>query len=181
MLGLHLRKIKRPVAAPRTPPSAQHAPPRTETIVYDSWTVTCHEGGTAKKTCLATLQVLDKDRRQVLLRWQIGLDKAYRLTTAIDVPMGLLVTDDKTQTRSSGISIKQGVELKLGDRPVRNLAFRMCDTQRCEASTPIDDAFLKDAGAATTAAATVYTEDGRAVPFAMQFKGIDKALALVRR
>ena len=88
---------KNPVAAPpATPPSAQPAPPRTETIVYDSWTVTCHEGGTAKKTCLATLQVLDKDRRQVLLRWQIGFDKTSRLTTAIDVPTGLLVTDDKT-------------------------------------------------------------------------------------
>jgi invasion protein IalB len=168
-------------AAPGTPPSAQPAPPRSETIVYDSWTVTCHEGGTAKKSCLATLQVLDKDRRQVLLRWQIGFDNASRLTTAFDVPTGLLVTDDKTQTRSSGISIKQGVELKLGDRPVRNVAFRICDTQRCEASTPIDDAFLKDAGTATTATATVYTADGRAVPFVMQLKGIDKALASVRR
>jgi invasion protein IalB len=168
-------------AAPAPPPSAQPAPPRSETIVYDSWTVTCHEGGTAKKTCLATLQVLDKDRRQVLLRWQIGFDKAARLTTAIDVPTGLLVTDDKTQTRSSGISIKQGVELKLGDRPVRNVAFRMCDAQRCEASTPIDDAFVKDAGTATTATATVYTADGRAVPFVMQLKGIDKALASLRR
>src|SRR5262245_32765820 len=171
---------KNPAAA-APPPSAQPAPPRSETIVYDSWTVTCHEGGTAKKTCLATLQVLDKDRRQVLLRWQIGVDKASRLTTAIDIPTGLLVTDDKTQTRSSGISIKQGVELKLGDRPVRNVAFRICDTQRCEATTPIDDAFMKDASAATTATATVYTADGRAVPFVMELKGIDKALASVRR
>jgi invasion protein IalB len=170
---------KNPAAAP--PAASPPVPPRTETIVYDSWTVTCHEGGTAKKTCLATLQVLDKDRRQVLLRWQIGFDNASRLTTAFDVPTGLLVTDDKTQTRSSGISIKQGVELKLGDRPVRNVAFRMCDAQRCEASTPIDDVFLKDAGTATTATATVYTADGRAVPFLMQLKGIDKALASVRR
>src|SRR5262245_13941259 len=84
---------KNPAAA------APAVPPRTETIVYDSWTVTCHEGGTVKKTCLATLQVLDKDRK-VLLRWQIGFDKTSRLTTAIDVPTGLLVTDDKTQTRS---------------------------------------------------------------------------------
>jgi len=160
--------------------AAPAAPPRTETIVYDSWTVTCHEGGTVKRSCLATLQVLDKDRK-VLLRWQIGFDKASRLTTAIDVPTGLLVTDEKTQTRSSGISIKQGVELKLGNGPVRNLAFRMCDTQRCEAPTPIDDAFLKDAGAATTATATVYTADDRAVPFVMQLKGIDKALASIRR
>jgi invasion protein IalB len=57
----------------------------------------------------------------------------------------------------------------------------MCDTQRCEASAPIDDALLKDAGAATTAVATVDTADGRAVPFTMQLIGIDKALALVRR
>src|SRR5262249_32619006 len=118
---------KKPVAAPpATPPSAHPAPPPPEHNVQGSRSGTGPRGGARKKTCLATLQVLDKDRRQVLLRWQIGFDKTSRLTTAIDVPTGLLVTDDKTQTKSSGISIKQGVELKLGDRPVRNVAFRIC-------------------------------------------------------
>jgi invasion protein IalB len=164
-------------AAPPTPT----APPRTETIVYDSWTVTCHEGGAVKKTCVAALQVFDKDRRLVLLKWQIGFDKTSRLTTAINIPTGLAVKDEKQQIVSGGISIKNGVSLKLGASPVRQLAFLICAQQQCEASVPMDDAFVKDLGAATTATATVHTADGRAVPFDIQLKGIDKALASVRR
>jgi invasion protein IalB len=45
----------------------------------------------------------------------------------------------------------------------------------------MDDAFVRDLGAATTATATVHTADGRAVPFDIQLKGIDKALASLRR
>jgi invasion protein IalB len=170
-----------PATAPAPPPAAQPAPQRTETIVYDSWTVTCQEGGTAKKTCVATLQVLDKDRRLVLLSWQIGFDKSSRLTTAIQIPTGLAVKDEKQQRVSGGISIKNGVSLKLGTSAVRQLAFLTCAPQQCEASAPMDDAFMKDLGAATTATATVNTADGHPVPFEIPLKGIDKVLASLRR
>ena len=84
-------------------------------------------GRDLKKTALRPFKSSTKIAAECC--WQIGFDNASRLTTAFDVPTGL--SDDKTQTRSSGISIKQGVELKLGDRPVSHVAFRICDTQRC--------------------------------------------------
>jgi invasion protein IalB len=157
-------------------------PERTETITYDSWTVQCHDvvGARSKRTCSAMHRVLDKDQRRVLLVWVIGLDKQSRLTSVLKVPTGL-VKKAEAQT-FVGLHVKSGLDLRLGNGPVRHLNYVSCEPQWCDAVGGMDEAFIKDAAAAQTASVVIYTPDEQSVPFQpIALKGIDRALAMLRQ
>jgi len=148
-----------------TAPATSNAPVRTETIVYNSWAVTCTdtlEKG-AKKTCSATLQVIEEKQRQVVMVWIIGRDNQGVLRTVIQSP--------------TGVQIPKGVELKLGAAAARTMPYIACNPQQCEASIAMDDAMIRDARASSEALATIVAADGRSIWFKMDTKGIDKAFA----
>ena len=153
-------------------PTVSASPPgpqRVETIMYDSWSLTCHDtvGTGAKKTCSARLQVVDQKSRQTLLAWVIGRDNKGVLTTVLQTPTGVL--------------IDKGVEIKLGDGATRRMEYLLCLAQRCEASGAMDAAIIKEIRAATSATVTIYATDGRAITFSMTIKGIDKVMATLER
>src|SRR5580704_9564011 len=153
------------VAPASSPAAAPSAPLRVETVVYDSWTVSCRDtvGGTAKKTCSMSMQVIDQNRGQVLLVWTIGRNNEGNMLTAIQTP--------------SGVLIKKGVELKLGNTAAHKLDYTACEQARCEASGPVDAAMTKDLTAAANATVTIYAVDGRGINFNMPTTGVDKAFA----
>jgi invasion protein IalB len=153
-----------PPAAAATP-AVPAAPARIETIVYDSWTVSCRDtvGGPAKKMCSMSLQLIDKTRGQVLLMWTIGRNTEGNMLTAIQTP--------------TGVQIKRGVEVKLGNSAVRKLDYTSCEQARCEASGPLEPAMTKDLTAAANATATIYALDGRGINFNLPTTGVDKAFA----
>lgn len=153
-----------PAAAP-TAPAAPSPPVRTERIVYDSWTVTCTDTleKASKKTCSASLQVVEEKQRQVLMLWIIGRDNQGVLRTVIQGP--------------TGVQIPKGLELKLGAAAARTIPYASCSPQNCEASIAMDDAMVRDARASGEATATIFAIDGRAINFKMGIKGIDKAFA----
>jgi invasion protein IalB len=161
-----------------TAPAASH---RVETINYDGWVVTCSDtiGISSGKTCSAELRVLGPDSNQILLNWQIGLDKDSHLVTVVQVPIGITVKKDNKV--SGGILLKNGVELKFGNNAVQRLNYVACNAKFCEAVTPVDEAFFKEAAAATTASITIYAADGTAIPLSLDVKGIDKAITAVKR
>jgi invasion protein IalB len=173
-----LRLAQAPTARPA--PAAPSAPQRTETTVYDSWTVTCQENPSAqvKKVCLANMRVLGQNQ-QVLLNWQFGYNRDGKYVTAAHVPAGMSIKKDD-QTLGGGLLIANGVELKLGSGPARRLSYFACNPQQCFAELPIDDAFIKDALASTTATLTLTLPGAGAVPLEVPTKGIDKAIALTR-
>ena len=172
-----------PAAAPAAPAAAARPAPegprRVETTQYNSWTVTCEEtvGGTAKKSCLANLRMVNQDRGTVL-NWQIGLNPEGHFVTAIHIPSALAVKSGDN-TVGGPISIPSGIELKFGNGTVRRLNFVTCGPQQCVAEALIDDSFVKEATANTKATVTIHTP-GAVIPFELEIKGIDKAISFTR-
>jgi invasion protein IalB len=159
-------------AAPATP-AAPTAPQRTETVVYDSWTVTCRDtvGTTSKKACSAALalQIVQENQRQVLGAWVIARDNDGALVTFLQTPM----------LQPGGVDLQKGVELKLAK--VRKLNYSSCDPRNCEASLIMDDAMVKETTASADATITIYAKNGSGVNIQMPIKGIDKAIASIGR
>jgi invasion protein IalB len=150
-------------------PAAPSGPQRVETITYDAWTVTCRDivGVSDKKTCTATLQVVEPKQRRVVFTWLLGYDPKGTLTAVFQTPVG--------------VQIPRGVEIKLGKAQVRKVNFMTCSSQMCEAAVPLDAALLKEALAAQNAVAVVYAMNGRGLQFNMNLKGIDKALGALQQ
>jgi invasion protein IalB len=156
-----------PAARPTTPAPATEAalPVRTETVVYNAWTVTCRDtvGGAAKPTCSADFKVIDKERRNVLLQWIIARNSEGTLFTVFQTPTGIL--------------IQNGVDLKLGNAAARKLNYVACQPNGCESSIAMDEAMIRELAGATDAVATIYATDGRSISSNMPIKGVDQALA----
>jgi invasion protein IalB len=147
-------------------PSAPTSPVRTETTSFDNWVVSCREttDGKSKKVCSTTFQLIEKERRSILLSWIIGRGPDGNLISFIQVPTGLL--------------IEKGIELKLGnDGVTRKMNFITCEPTRCEASLQMDNSMTQELSNAQKATATVISIDGRIAKFELNIKGIDKALA----
>ena len=153
-------------------PASQH----TESVNFNHWVVTCQDVA-SKKACVGNLQLLGSEGKPIA-NWQIGVDKDNNLMSVIQVSAGL-AAKSKDNKVSTGLLIKNGVEVKLGASAARRLSYVDCNPQICEAATPVDEAFVKDAAAAATTAVTVYTSDGTALPFTFDSKGLDKTLAAV--
>jgi len=153
-------------AAPAQAPAADANPPpvRMETVVYDSWTLTCRDPGekAGKKACSAEMRVAEKDKQVVVLAWLIGRDAQGVLRSVLQTPTGVLIA--------------KGVELKLANKTVV-LPYINCDAQRCESSVEMDDELQREAEAAGTVTATITTSDGRGISFNFAIKGIDKVLS----
>jgi invasion protein IalB len=167
--------------APSSAPKSS-APQRVETIKFDSWIVTCRDtvGGTAKKTCGASLKAMSQDRRELLLNWELGLNKDGHFITAIYVPPFLAIKKGD-QSVGGPLLIQNGVELKFGNGPARRISYLWCGPKQCLAEALIDDAFVKDALANTMATITVHTAGGGSVPIEIPITGIDKAISLTRK
>jgi invasion protein IalB len=142
-------------------------PVRTETTVYDRWTVTCQEtlGSGAKKTCSAALRVVDQNQQLVIL-WEIGRTTDGKIKALMQTPTGVMV--------------QKGVDLKVGDAAVGKLDYAACVPQNCEAAGAMDDPLIKKIEAAPEMVVTIHAKDGRDVNFKFPLKGIDKAVAAVR-
>jgi invasion protein IalB len=170
-----------PKGAPASPAQAPVTiPQRTESIVYDAWTVTCQDPTTrdGKKVCSAilTLEFAQGDQRQTLGRWIIAKDVKGVLMAVLQTPMF------QTKNGSTGVSIKKGVELTLGNAPMRPLSYASCEPQRCEASVAMDAQMIKDAVGATTASIAIFGKDGTRLTINVpSIKGIDKAVSNVNR
>jgi invasion protein IalB len=153
-------------AAPAAPTQSQ--PVRTETITFTNWTVTCREvGGATKRNCSAVMQAIDQNRRQVVMTWIFGHTPEGALTTVLRTPTGVL--------------LQRGVDLKLGEAAPRKLTYVNCDTQQCEATIPMDNAFVKDASAAQSAAAVIVAKTGQTITVTLPIAGFDKAVAAVTK
>jgi invasion protein IalB len=172
-----------PTAQPGAPAAQQATPPRhVETTQYDSWVVTCEDAadGTSKKTCLASLRVVNQNRR-VMMNWQIGFNPEGRLVTAFHIPSALAIRQDN-KTVGGAIRVAEGVDLKLGNGPARRFNFATCGPQQCVAEGAIDDGFIKEAIANANGKANIAVHTaGGIIPFDVPIKGIDKAISSVRK
>jgi invasion protein IalB len=154
-------------AAPTPPPQ----PVRTETLVFDNWTVTCREfapGGPAK-SCQAVLQVVQQQEggsAQVLL--------AFILSREGQGPVGA------TLQTPTGVVIAPGVEMTLGKAAARKLAYTACEA-RCAAVFAFDEGMAKDVAAAESAQAAIAATNGKTIRFTFPVAGFDRAWAALRK
>ncbi len=165
------------LAAPTAtaPAPAKSAPAmRTETINYDSWIVNCSSpvaGG--EKKCAATLRVI-VNRRMPILNWVFGVDKSGRPSTTLAVNSSLSSKDRP----SGGLALKNGLDLKFGEKPPHHMDFSSCGGAFCVTNAAVDEAFLKEAQSGGKVTVTVYAAaDNSPIPLVIDPKGIDKALA----
>lgn len=145
---------------------------RTEILTYDNWTVTCRDGRDPKekRVCSAQLDIYQdagNGQRRVVFSWLMGLNKDNQLTTALRF--------------LPGISIVPGVELKFADKTPRRVPIVSCEPAACEATTPMDDAFMREGSQVIQAEAVVTAADGRQVTFTINMKGFAQAVAAIRR
>ncbi len=155
-------------AAPQQAPSApaQPQPVRTEITPHDNWTVTCRDFADKRRTCSAVLQVVQQQNNQVLFVWVLGKNNDGKLVSVLQTP--------------TGVTLAPGVEVKLARGATRKATFVNCETNRCEATLDMDDAFIRDASGSENVEATLYSNAGQGVKFTLPFKGFDKALAAIR-
>jgi invasion protein IalB len=150
---------------------AASAQGRTEILTYDNWTVTCRDGRDPKekRVCSAELSIFQEaqGQRRAVFAWIMGLNKDGALTSAFRF--------------LPGISIVPGMELKFADKPARKVPITSCEPSVCEATTPMDDGFIKEASQLVQAEAIVTASDGRQVTFTINMKGFAPALAAIRR
>jgi invasion protein IalB len=153
------------------PVPAPAASGRTEILTYDNWTVTCRDGRDAKekRVCTAELDIFQEanNTRRAVFTWLIGLNKDGAPVTAMRFP--------------PGVAIAPGLVLKFADRPARNVPMTSCEPSHCEASTTMDEAFMRDAQAVQQAETVLTASDGRQVTFTINMKGFSQALAAVRK
>jgi invasion protein IalB len=96
---------------------------------------------------------------------------------------GALLSLLQTPQIDVGVLIAKGVALKLGDGRPHQINYVDCNPKRCEATTPMEDAIIREMIAAATgpAAMTFWKTDRAEVTFNIpSIKGIDKAIAAVR-
>jgi invasion protein IalB len=151
-------------AAPTAP--AQPQPVRTEITPHDNWTVTCRDFADKRRACSAVLQVVQQQNNQVLFVWVLGKNNEGKLVSVLQTP--------------TGVTLAPGVEVKLARGATRRATYVNCETNRCEATLDMDDAFIRDASGSESVEATLYSNAGQGVKFTLPFKGFDKALAAVR-
>lgn len=152
--------------------SQPSGPVRTETTAFDNWVLVCQEqppaagSKTAKKTCWATMQIVNNQSKQRVAVWKIGRDAKDAPTMAITTPTGVLVRD--------------GVDLQVGPNP-RKFAYQWCDPKECEASVAYDQAMANELSGAKEATIAFRLRDGRQVNVKVSIVGIDKVLAALRK
>jgi invasion protein IalB len=163
-------------AVPAAPATPTAGPVRTETITYDAWTVTCRDtpDGKSKKICSATLPMVvqQQNQRVTVGGWIIAHNNEGALLSLLQTPQ-----------IDVGVLIAKGVALKIGDGRPHQINYVDCNPQRCEATTPMDDTFIRElmAGANGPATITFWKTDGSDITMNIQsIKGIDKAIAATR-
>lgn len=143
------------------------APMRTETTVYDRWTVTCQEvvAANSKKTCSAALRITNGEQQLVMLL-QIASAKDGKIHAIMQTPTGVMV--------------QKGVDLMIGDASVGKLDYAACVPENCEATGALEEPSMKKIEAASTMVVTIHGKDGRDVHFKFPLTGVEKAVAAVR-
>lgn len=146
------------------------ASPRTETVRYQGWVVTCHyTGGEAtKKNCFASFAVMDEQRRQIL-NWIVMRDQHDALVLIIQA----------AQT-SAGTSINQGLKVKINGAASRKLTYTICAPNQCQAFIHVDDTMAKELIAAKSAIVTITTGAGQEVSINIkELNGADWVLTAI--
>jgi invasion protein IalB len=150
-----------PAPKPQSPPQVA----KTETSQVGNWLLTCvdYANGSAKRSCVAKLQILQDKTNVVAFVWEIGVTNDRKFVSVMHVP--------------TGIMIEPGVELRVGKAAPRKIAYNACAQAECTSQFPIDEKLIKDIAANPKIEAAILAVNGSTLTFQIDPTGIDKAFA----
>ena len=149
---------------------------QTQSKAIGAWQLNCTSNKTnktdkinKKDECIGILRITqqvedpsEKDPKKtaakVVLAWIISKASNGKLINSIETPLGIL--------------IQPGVHLILDKTPSKTIAFTSCGTQSCLASTEMNEAFLKQARAATKVEMKIQSPIGKAFAYTFEPTGI---------
>ncbi|WP_421726223.1 invasion associated locus B family protein [Bauldia sp.] len=97
---------------------------RTERT-FDGWTVSCVDDDEQQKRCTMYQSQVRAQDRQLVLAWAISRNQDNELVQTVTVP--------------SGVSIKEGIRLFIGDADPVTLGYDICGPRVCFARVPLTD------------------------------------------
>ncbi|MCK0209873.1 invasion associated locus B family protein [Starkeya koreensis] len=144
------------------------APAQATTKTFGQWSVTCRERLDVKdrKSCTASLKVLEARSKKVALLWQIGRNPAGEPAFLFRTPLGVRLDD--------------GLEISLDGGAARHFHFASCSSNGCHAVGAFDEAFAKELAGAREAVASFTFVDGQVLKVALPLDGIDQALPALK-
>jgi invasion protein IalB len=132
---------------------------------FGGWTVTCMEADKTPKSCsmIQSLATVDKqtNRKRIVMRWAISNNKSHEQTQAVVVP--------------TGVSIKEGVRLFLGEAEPLVIAYSFCGPRVCIGSSPLDAKFLAAIKASKKASASYVLGSKQLVQVPLDLTGFSEA------
>jgi invasion protein IalB len=105
--------------------------------------------------------IKDSDKRRLVLRWAISINKKGEQTQSLVVP--------------AGVSIKEGVRLFLGDAAPTVIEYSFCGPRVCIATVPIDAKLAAGIKASNKASASYVRGSKQLVQITLDLKGFGEA------
>jgi invasion protein IalB len=137
---------------------------RTEKA-FGNWAVVCIDQEKEGKSCSMMQShvqpIKDTNRRNLVLRWAISINKNGEQTQSLVVP--------------TGVSIKDGVRLFLGDAAPTVIAYSFCGPRVCLATTPVDAKLAAGIKASSKASASYVRGSKQLVQVPLDLKGFGEA------
>jgi invasion protein IalB len=144
--------------------SSASAASRTEKT-FGKWAVVCVEPDNADKSCAMIQSHVQVDKqnnkRRPILRWTISTNKNHEQTQSMIVP--------------TGVSIKEGTRLFLGDAEPIVIAYSFCGPRVCAASAPFDAKALTAVKASKKASASYVLGSKKLVQVELDLTGFTEA------
>jgi invasion protein IalB len=168
----------KPKAKAKSPPPAapKAAEIRTETITYDTWTVTCRDtlDGKTRKICSAQLPMVAMQQNQQvpLGAWMIGRNNEGALLSIVQTPQ-----------LNVGVLISKGIEIKLGNANPQTISYSACNPQRCEGVLTMNEAVIREMSSAANEPAVIsfWKADGDKFGITIpSIKGIDRVIFAIK-
>jgi invasion protein IalB len=149
-------------------PAEPERPERTETMNFQNWEVTCQvfSEKTKKRTCSAQLRAQQAGSHRIILVWTIFINAKKQLVGVLE--------------RLTGVAISPGVKLHLENgkqTPDWKFTYQDCAPKHCHAVRILDDKFIREATAASTATAIIQADSGQTLRINFPIKGFGKAFA----
>jgi invasion protein IalB len=146
------------------PPLPASAETKTEKS-FSGWTVTCVEADKEGKSCtmIQSLATVDKqtNRKRVVMRWAISNSKGHEQTQSVVVP--------------TGVSIKEGIRLFLGEAEPIVIAYNFCGPRVCIGSSPFDAKLVAAIKASKKASANYVLGSKQLVQVPLDLSGFSEA------
>jgi invasion protein IalB len=132
---------------------------------FGGWTVTCTEPDNGPKSCsmVQSLATVDKqtNSKRIVMKWAISNNKSHEQTQSVAVP--------------TGVSIKEGVRLFLGEAEPIVIAYSFCGPKQCFGSSPLDAKFIAAIKASKKASASYVLGSKQLVQVPLDLSGFAEA------